>query len=243
MEVHICEHIKDDGIRCGSPAKHGISLCHFHARMDESSIGTRRGPYRVRPIDSTAAIQITITHTLQALLDDTIDSKKANSLFRGLNLALRSLYPSQRSRLSSPNLATLMQQIRTYYETPGPQDQPAAEDKTVQADSIASTPVAATAPEPTPLTCPPDAVDNLKKPNQSAPSNCKVKPKIEIQIQSNPYNKLAGASAPLNDVQLAEVKRIIRLGPAHSQFHRCTRLLDSHIALTKNRMTEKPLRK
>ena len=109
MEVHICEHIKDDGIRCGSPAKHGISLCHFHARMDESSIGTRRGPYRVRPIDSTAAIQITITHTLQALLDDTIDSKKANSLFRGLNLALRSLYPSQRSRLSSPNLAALMQ--------------------------------------------------------------------------------------------------------------------------------------
>ena len=231
MEVQICEHIKDDGIRCGSPAKHGISLCHFHARMAEASISTKRGPYQVRPIDSTAAIQITITNTLQALLDDAIDTRKANSLFRGLNLALRTLYPSQRSRLSSPNLATLMQQIRTYYETPVEQVEANAIDtkSTTEAAALASV----AKPSETPETPHPPPPNNIVPSIQSAPVTVAVKSRIDVPIPPNPYNKLAGASAPLNDTQLAEVKRIIRLGPAHSQFHRCTRLLDAHIAMTK----------
>ena len=229
MQVQICEHIKDDGIRCGSPAKHGTALCHFHSRIDEASIGTRRGPYRVRPIDTTASIQITITHALQALLDDAIDTRKANSLFRGLNLALRTLYPSQRSRLSSPNLATLMQQVRTYYESPNSEGDTAPEEKPVSAEPQSS------ALEPTieaqPETAPPSAPDDTGKTNQSA--NVAVKPKIDVEIPPNPYSQLARANAPLNDAQLAEVKRIIRLGSSHPLFQRCARLLDSHIATTK----------
>ena len=231
MEVQICEHIKDDGIRCGSPAKHGKSLCHFHARMEEAPVSSTRGPYRVRPIDSTASIQITITHTLQALLDDAIDTRKANSLFRGLTLALKTLYPPQRSRLSSPNLARLMQQIRTYYETPGKEVEADAIDTNGTAETAASVPGAQ--PTETPETLRPAPFNDINASSQPAPVTAAAKPRIDIPIPPNPYNKLAGANAPLNDTQLAEVKRIIRLGPAHSQFHRCTRLLDAHIAMTK----------
>jgi len=30
----ICDHIKDDGERCGSPALKDLKLCHFHNRAD-----------------------------------------------------------------------------------------------------------------------------------------------------------------------------------------------------------------
>ncbi|HYL13004.1 MAG TPA: hypothetical protein VEV41_08205 [Terriglobales bacterium] len=32
----ICEHIKNDGIRCGSPALRGRSFCYFHKRWRET---------------------------------------------------------------------------------------------------------------------------------------------------------------------------------------------------------------
>ena len=33
MTIPICQHIKDDGRRCGSPAMRGKRLCFFHGRQ------------------------------------------------------------------------------------------------------------------------------------------------------------------------------------------------------------------
>ena len=208
MEVHICEQIKDDGIRCGSPARRGASFCHFHLRMNEDPIG-RRGPYKVAAMDSTASVQITITHTLQALLDDSIDIKKANALFRGLSLALQTLRPSQRGKLSSSNLSTMLQQVRSYYDTP---------------EAKSATPEQKADSTPSPAT-----IETV-----SSSANTGVTRKIDVPIPPNPYKKKSPASAKqLSPTEIAAAKKIIRLGPKHPRFHECAKLLDTHIAITK----------
>jgi hypothetical protein len=37
MSLRTCDHLKEDGILCGSPALHGEKLCYFHQRDHKRS--------------------------------------------------------------------------------------------------------------------------------------------------------------------------------------------------------------
>jgi hypothetical protein len=84
--------MKDNGERCGSPAKRGQKLCHFHGRLTDTAKLPGKPGYRHAVLDCVESIQITVAHVNQALLDGTTVAKTANTVFRGLGL-VKSLLP------------------------------------------------------------------------------------------------------------------------------------------------------
>jgi hypothetical protein len=105
--VPICAHIKDDGIRCGTPAVSGRHFCYYHCRAHHpgARIATRR--YRAPIPESVASLQIALAHTLQALVTGDISPKQANSMMYGINLGTNLL------RLSKPMSEAEKQQVVT----------------------------------------------------------------------------------------------------------------------------------
>lgn len=105
-QVPICEHLHDKGTRCGSPAVRGLAFCYFHSRMKQRPTeknGKLR--YPVPALESAESIQLAATHIAQALADDLIDSRKANSLLRALSIAMASIKLCSKS--SDADSATL----------------------------------------------------------------------------------------------------------------------------------------
>lgn len=113
--VRICLHIKDDGLRCGTPAVTGRQFCYFHCRAHHpgARIAIRR--YRVPIPEAVASLQIALAHIMQALATGDISPKEANSMMFGINLGTNLL------RLAKPLTDTEKQQVAT--EIPEPMQQ------------------------------------------------------------------------------------------------------------------------
>lgn len=105
--VRICRHIKDDGLRCGTPALSGRNFCYHHHRAHHpgARIGTRR--YRMPLLDSVASLQITLAHTMQALSTGELTPKQANSMMYGISLGTHLL------RVAKPLTEAEQQQVVT----------------------------------------------------------------------------------------------------------------------------------
>jgi hypothetical protein len=77
-----CQHIKDDGIRCGSPAMRQRKLCYFHERQK-----VRSKKLEIPLLEEKISIQIAITRVCQALANGELDPKTASALLYGLQTA------------------------------------------------------------------------------------------------------------------------------------------------------------
>lgn len=169
----ICEHIKDDGERCGSPARRGQKLCHFHGRAVQPAALPGKPGYTVPVAETAESLQITVTHVIQSLVNGAIDAKTANSIFRGLTLAYNSLRLPKSSGTAPRFVAQRVS---------------AGNDASVLA--VAGVGVA--------------------------------HPASEVS------SSLEGVT--LSPSALTHIRRIMRHGPKHPDFAKCSRLLDSHIA-------------
>src|SRR5580698_9085422 len=88
-----CTHIKVTGVRCDSPALRGEQFCYFHQRMIR---GVRTPPRsRLHPIaqlESEEAIQASLMEVINALIRDTIDTKRAELIIRALHIAVKNAH-------------------------------------------------------------------------------------------------------------------------------------------------------
>jgi hypothetical protein len=88
--VKICTHIKATGHTCASPALRGEAFCYFHQRMIR---GVPTPPKsRIHPmalIENPEGIQVALMETINAIVRNTIDLKRANLLLRALSIAAR----------------------------------------------------------------------------------------------------------------------------------------------------------
>jgi hypothetical protein len=86
--VKICTHIKVTGHPCGSPALTGERFCYFHQRMIR---GVRTPPKsRIHPmalIENEEGIQVALMETINAIVRNTIDLKRASLILRALSIA------------------------------------------------------------------------------------------------------------------------------------------------------------
>ena len=86
--VKICTHIKVTGHSCGSPALSGERFCYFHQRMIR---GVRTPPQsRIHPmalIEDPEGIQVALMETVNAIVRNTIDLKRAALILRALSIA------------------------------------------------------------------------------------------------------------------------------------------------------------
>jgi hypothetical protein len=88
--VKLCTHIKVTGHTCASPALRGESFCYFHQRMIR---GVPTPPKsRIHPmalIESEEGIQVALMETINAIVRNTIDLKRASLILRALSIAAR----------------------------------------------------------------------------------------------------------------------------------------------------------
>ena len=93
MSVKMCAHVLDNGTVCQSPALGEHKHCYFHIRLHQRPTRRKDGTVNLILADLTCveSIHIAISNVLHATNDGLIDSKTANSLYRGLGMALSAL--------------------------------------------------------------------------------------------------------------------------------------------------------
>jgi hypothetical protein len=106
MSLRTCDHLKEDGILCGSPALRGQKLCYFHQRDHKRSqyaAGAIRrsdvlGP-RLPPMKSIPQIQAALYEIVTALADRRVPLHRAGARLFDLQqaaVALRKPSSAQR---------------------------------------------------------------------------------------------------------------------------------------------------
>jgi hypothetical protein len=81
-----CHHIKDNGIRCGSPALRGKALCYFHLRQ------ARRHPaFYISPLTDRASIQTVLSQVIRAAFAGHIEDERLRTMVYTLQIAISNL--------------------------------------------------------------------------------------------------------------------------------------------------------
>jgi len=93
-----CQHIKVNGVQCGSPSLKNRKLCHFHQRWQQGRIQlnanqARRSRYSLDlPIlEDANSIQVALMQGMRLLLTNQVDHKTAALLFYALQTASTNL--------------------------------------------------------------------------------------------------------------------------------------------------------
>jgi hypothetical protein len=93
-----CQHIKVNGVQCGSPALKRRKLCHFHQRWQQGRIQlnanrSRRSRYSLDlPIlEDANSIQVALMQGMRLLLTNQVDHRTAALLFYALQTASSNL--------------------------------------------------------------------------------------------------------------------------------------------------------
>lgn len=80
-----CEHIKSNGVRCGSPALRRRRLCYFHYNLIFPRV-------TVFPLlEDGNSIQLELGEIIRALMDERIDNKRAALMLYALQIASHNL--------------------------------------------------------------------------------------------------------------------------------------------------------
>jgi hypothetical protein len=92
-EIEICQHIKPNGRRCGSPCLEEDDYCYFHRDQRERykrqlrNVRRQQQSLHIPALEDRETIQVAIGDVLNALIHDRIDSKKAGLILYGLQTA------------------------------------------------------------------------------------------------------------------------------------------------------------
>ena len=91
--IPICNHIKDDGVRCGSPALRGRLLCYHHDLVyRRHRIPKSAGCNLIPAIKSQRDIRAAVTNVLRAERDGMFSAETLAAMLWGFQIA-RSLLP------------------------------------------------------------------------------------------------------------------------------------------------------
>jgi len=120
--ITVCEHIKDNGIRCGSPAIRGRHFCYFHSRAHHPVGRFGHRNYRSPVADTVESLQVAMTHVMQALSTGDVPPKQANSMLFAINLATNLLrVPKPQSESEKSVVVTEIPQAMQEFLSPAPE--------------------------------------------------------------------------------------------------------------------------
>ena len=90
-----CQHIKVDGVQCGSPALRGERRCYFHERWNrvEANVKSGRslGHTGLPPLEDTNSIQLALAEVMQLAIMGHIEYRVFALLLRALRIASANL--------------------------------------------------------------------------------------------------------------------------------------------------------
>ena len=85
-----CEHIKGNGLRCGSPALRQRRYCYFHFCAHDLRRRRRQqpnAPFVLPLLEDANSIQMAIQQVAEAVLEERIDNKRAGLVLFALQTA------------------------------------------------------------------------------------------------------------------------------------------------------------
>ena len=85
-----CEHIKANGLRCGSPALRQRRYCYFHFCAHDLRRRRRQqpnAPFVLPLLEDANSIQMAIQQVAEAVLEERIDNKRAGLVLFALQTA------------------------------------------------------------------------------------------------------------------------------------------------------------
>jgi hypothetical protein len=90
-----CEHIKINGIQCGSPAMRQYRFCYFHRGWGSETVplNSSQKPcsFSLPVLEDATAIQIAVMQVMRYIISGDLDSKKAGLLLYALQTASSNL--------------------------------------------------------------------------------------------------------------------------------------------------------
>ena len=97
-QLRTCDHLREDGTYCGSPAMRHRKYCYYHLRHRARRLLIARAAARretwsldLPPLDDLASVQSALTQVLQAVAANLLDPRTASVMLRGLTLAANNL--------------------------------------------------------------------------------------------------------------------------------------------------------
>ncbi|HXE89709.1 MAG TPA: hypothetical protein VNK82_01965 [Terriglobales bacterium] len=104
-----CQHVRLNGVRCGSPAVSGRRLCYYHQQARRP----KRPNYDLPIIEDAASIQFGLVQVIRALQDKAHDTKTCALLIYALQTASANLKQLAREQqeaeyINGPSLAEIM---------------------------------------------------------------------------------------------------------------------------------------
>ena len=90
-----CEHVKNDGARCGSPARRGRYFCYTHDRVHRGQqIAANHSCRVIPPLKNAHNVRVAANSILRDLRDGRIDRHTARVMACALKVANDTLKPS-----------------------------------------------------------------------------------------------------------------------------------------------------
>jgi hypothetical protein len=132
MSYPTCNHLKEDGVYCASPALHNQNFCYFHldirARRLQMARTRMRGEscrLQLPVLEDMHAVQIALTQVLDALADDRIDPKRAGLMLYALQQSATNLNSTpgwkgnrEQVEYTQPMRALEVPDVATQYDLP-----------------------------------------------------------------------------------------------------------------------------
>jgi hypothetical protein len=98
MSVPTCDHLKEDGVFCGSPALKGRNYCYFHLNLRGRRLKAARArrcgdnpPLNLPFPEDMHSVQLSLAEVMWAIAEDRIETKKAWALLNTLQQASTNL--------------------------------------------------------------------------------------------------------------------------------------------------------
>ncbi len=86
LEIPRCEHILDNGVRCGAPALRGKHFCYHHDRVHDKRLKPGQKGYKFRPIETGQSVTMQVADIAQAAHDGTIALPLARTLLYAIQI-------------------------------------------------------------------------------------------------------------------------------------------------------------
>jgi len=138
-----CEHIKANGLRCGSPALRQRRYCYFHFCAHDLRRRRRQhpnAPFVLPLLEDANSIQMAIQQVAEAVLEERIDNKRAGLVLFALQTAACNLKntdfepkqlrePEEQSSAISPIVELLLREMDRPPDADAFKKPPASEPK------------------------------------------------------------------------------------------------------------------
>jgi hypothetical protein len=102
--VSICQHIKANGLRCGSPAMNHSAFCFFHT---DSRLRRRHKRIPLPIVEDANSVQLALNQVAARIMDESIDLKRSGQLLYFLQLSSQNIMNTKFEQILSSLRASL----------------------------------------------------------------------------------------------------------------------------------------